>query len=84
MRKRKMNFWILAEMLDCIVGERRLKKHDGTKGWVYKLDRRLDDEERNIIMGYDNTDIGYIVSEYAPELRYNAVILYDKCIRKGV
>lgn len=78
MRKRKMNFVQLSDMVGGYVSFRRQVVR-GINGYAYRLNRKLTDAEREKILSYQNTSIGTWQHLYAPELSYDGVFLGDKC-----
>lgn len=78
MRKRKMNFVQLSHIAGGYVSFRRQVVR-GVKGYAYKLDRKLTQEERDEILSYQNTSIGTWAHLYAPEMSMDGVFLGDKC-----
>lgn len=79
MRKRKISIWEIPDY--CNYRRFRYKDRD-VSGYIYYLCNRLTDEERNRLMTqYHNTEIAHCHSQYARELSYDILIVYDKCIR---
>ena len=58
----------------------RVKDVDGNKGFRYILNKPLTDERRNQLYAFSNVRISSCVHKYAPEIRYDTVILLDKCL----
>ena len=51
-----------------------------TKGILYYFDK-LDDNQIDYVLKYKNTEILNIRKEYAPEIHYKGIAIYEKCIR---
>ena len=62
----------------------RAKGKGGEKGYIYTLCKNLTDKEKEeIITKYNNTGLLIASPKYAPEIRHNAVLIYDKAIFKA-
>ena len=80
MKRLKATFTDIPEYFDF----QRIQRADGLKGWRYLLDRPLTPEEREELpRRWRNLELSGARHRYAPEIRYDAVILWDKCVRKG-
>lgn len=77
-RKRKIT---MQEIPDYFSYNRFKNKSLNIRGYVYHLCYRLSDEERELLMSYDNTEVGTMHLQYAPEIVHNVLFVYDKCIR---
>lgn len=63
----------------------RIQRDDGLKGWRYILDRPLTPKEKEELpRRWHNLELSGARYRYAPENRHDAIILWDKCIRKEV
>ena len=62
---------------------RTLTKKNGEKikGTLYTLEKPLTDEDKRYLISWKNVDLFISQSQYAPELKHNAVFIADKCIR---
>ena len=58
----------------------RIKNAAGVKGWRYVLSEPLSDEKKQYILSFKNVVISECAHKYAPELKYNTLIVFDKCI----
>lgn len=65
-----------ADYIDC----QRVKNTKGVHGWRYIVEKRLTDEQRELILGFKNTIIGFARYKYAPELVHDTVVILDKCL----
>lgn len=45
------------------------------------MDRELTDEEKERVLSWSNTVIGYVSYVYAPEIKHASLVIYDKAIR---
>lgn len=79
-RRRKASFTDLPPYYKFI---RIRNKGTGVRGYAYILDKPLTDSEKEWLLTYDNTEVVLHSCQYAPELKHDAVIVYDKCIRKS-
>ena len=77
-RKRKFNFVELSNMLGGYTSFYRTTCR-GVKGYAYRVGRKLTEEEKKLILSYDNTSVGSFYYRYAPELSYDGVFIGDKC-----
>ena len=59
----------------------RVKDKNGCFGWRYVLDNALSDEQKNNLLKYKNVVFGNCYYKYNPQLKYNTVIVFDKCIK---
>ena len=78
MAKRKMNFAQLSNIVGGYVDFKRQIVR-GVKGYAYRLDHKLTQEQRNEILSYQNTSIGTWSHLYAPEVCMDGVFIGDKC-----
>lgn len=51
----------------------------GIKGYFYRMDKPLTDEQREYVSGFSNVSLHTSTCEYAPEIKHNVVFLADKC-----
>ena len=58
----------------------RVKHPEHGYGTRYILSKPLTDIQIDSIIKFKNTLCGDCYYRYAPELKYNTIILYDKCI----
>ena len=74
--KEKRNFYYDSS-------RRTLTKKNGEKikGTLYTLEKPLTDEDKRYLTSWKNVDLFISQSQYAPELKHNAVFIADKCIR---
>lgn len=82
MKKIKMQHFDLLNFCGFYAESRA--KFANTKGYLYKMDRLLTDQEKEKILSYKNTLIFTMAPEYAPEMKRSAVFLGDKCFKKEV
>lgn len=81
MKPKKMNFQDL-NFYGGYYKFTRAKGKGGEKGYIYTLCKLLTDKEKaEIITKYNNTELLIASPEYAPEIKHNAVLIYDKVIR---
>lgn len=78
MRKKKFSFQMLSDLTGGYVSFYRLTL-SGVKGYAYRLDRKLTQEEKEIILSYQNTRIGSCDCLCAPEISHDGVFIGDKC-----
>ena len=78
MKKRKMNFVMLSDLVGGYVDFKRVSRL-GVMGYAYRLERKLTEDERKTILSYQNTSIGTWQHLYAPEMSMDGVFLGDKC-----
>lgn len=85
MARKKMTAYDLLNMECYFFEERKVHRLDDKtiKGIRYTLDNRLTDEQKEIILSYKNTEVGTCHYRYAPEIKYDTVIILNKCIRKN-
>lgn len=55
------------------------KKNLGT---LYVLSKPLTEDQKTFVLGWKNTTIGTAQSKSAPEIKYNTVTVWDKCLRE--
>lgn len=58
----------------------RVRRADGTAGTLFVLDRPLTPGQRDALAKFRNVIFSECSLRYAPEIRYETVILTDKCI----
>lgn len=58
----------------------RVKRLDGVTGYRYILSKALTDEQKQVLEKYNNVCYGTATYRYAPEQKYNTIILLDKCL----
>ncbi len=51
----------------------------GIKGYFYRMDKPLTDEQVEYVSGFSNVSLRMVSLEYAPEIKYDCVFLADKC-----
>ena len=58
---------------------------DGKKiyGTMYKICRKLSDDDKKVILSYPNTMLYISQCQYAPEIKGNCVLLLDRKIRSA-
>ena len=52
-------------------------------GYRYMLCNPLTDEQRAALKQFKNVSIGSCHYRYAPEIKHDTLVLFDKCIFKG-
>ena len=80
MRKKKIT---IQEIPD-YYSYRRISSKGGYKcgGYAYLLCDRLSEEEITYLLShYQNTYLVLSSNEYAPEIKHDVLIVFDKCIR---
>lgn len=80
MKRKKM---LLSDMINNDINYfnfNRVKNNLGVSGWRYVLEKPLTDEQKIFILTFKNVVIGDCHYKYAPELKYNTLIIFDKCI----
>lgn len=82
-KRLKMNFWDFDKIGQCYHDFQRVSDNKGNEGYRYTLGKKLTQEQIDIIKSYKNTIISSCQHKYAPEIKYDTVIILDKCI-KGV
>lgn len=78
MGKRRLNYRELSRLTGGYVSFYRTIVR-GVNGYAYRMDRKLSEEEKRVILSFGNTSIGTMDLYYAPELSYDGVFLGDKC-----
>lgn len=81
MKRKKM---LLSDMINNGINYfnfNRVKNNSGVRGWRYILDKPLTKEQITFILNFKNVVIGECNYKYAPELKYNTLIIFDKCIK---
>lgn len=79
MRRRKIT---IQEIPDYYNYRRFRQIEPSVSGYIYYLCDRLSNEERKrLLTQYHNTEIVYGHAQYAHEISYDVLIVYDKCIR---
>lgn len=58
----------------------RVKHSTYGYGTRFILDKPLNDAQITAIIRFRNTLVGNCYHKYAPEIKYNTLTLYDKCI----
>ena len=81
MKRRKATAADLTSIKAYYYNSFRVKLDNGTRGTAYILNNSLTAEQRDFINKFDNVHIGYSRCQYAPEIKHDAVILFDKCIK---
>lgn len=81
MKPKKMNFQDL-NLYGGYYKFSRVKAKGGEKGYLYYLCQTLTETaKKEITTNYNNTELFIASPEYAPEIKHNAVLIYDKVIR---
>jgi hypothetical protein len=83
-RKRKMTMSDLYNLrVDWHASQRCKNPATGNKATRFILSKSLTDEQKKTILAFKNTVVFDNVAsdQYAPEITYSTVLLYDKCIR---
>ena len=57
------------------------KKEKVIRGMLYKLTKPLSDEDKEYLLKWKNIDLYIVSPEYAREIKNNAVIIFNNCIR---
>lgn len=81
MKRRKATATDLASIKAYYHNSFRVKLNNGIKGTAYVLDNSLTTEQRDFINKFDNVHIGYSRCQYASEIKHDAVVLFDRCIK---
>lgn len=81
MKRRKATATDLIDIKAYYHNTYRVKLNNGTRGTVHILDNNLTTEQREFLDRFDNVHIGYSRCQYAPEIKCDAVFLFDKCIK---
>lgn len=69
-------------MRECAVSQSyRVRNKQGITGTLYKFDVKISDTMKNYIKQWKNTELVIVKAQYAPEIKRNGVIIYDKKIR---
>lgn len=79
-RRRKMT---LADLIDAGISYHnfhRVKNKYGLHGWRYVLDKPLTPEQLQSVKRWENVTTGTAQNRYAPEIKYNTLIIWDKCL----
>lgn len=81
--KRKLDIFDLYDMgIEYHDFQRVTKRDTKEKGYRYTLSKPLTDSQREQVMRYKNVILGGSCHyKYAPEIRYETLILMDKCIK---
>lgn len=58
----------------------RVKNKHGLMGWRFILDRPLTPEQLQGLKRWENVTTGTAQHKHAPEIKYNTLILWDKCL----
>lgn len=84
MRKRKCYVRDLCSLGIVYFASQRVKDPDtGERGTRYVLDTPLTWDQKTALWNYSNVFISSCRHRYAPEIRHDTIILFDKC-RKQV
>ena len=59
----------------------RVKNANGVKGTRFILDAPLTEAQKSALKGYKNIIYSNCYYKYAPEIKYNTLIILDKCIK---
>ena len=51
------------------------------RGTLYKLTKKLSNEDKEYLLRWKNIDLYIVSPEYAREIKNNAVVLFNNCIR---
>lgn len=85
MKRVKMNYFDVYRLWDnesTIIDEYRVyNKKLKAKGTLFKIEKLTKGMEMYILKFWRNTEIVTTQARYAPEIKYRAFIIYDKCIR---
>lgn len=81
MKRRKATAADLINIKAYYYNSFRVKLNNGTRGTAYVLDNNLTTEQRDFINKFDNVHIGHSRCQYAPEIKHDAVVIFDKCIK---
>jgi hypothetical protein len=58
----------------------RVKNKHGLFGWRYVLCKPLTAEQIQAVKRWENTTISSVSYRYAPEIKYDTIIIWDKCL----
>ena len=89
MKKIKLDYWAFYHFCEerknfyYDSSRRTLIKKNGEKirGTLYTLEKPLTDDDKKFLTSWKNVDLFISQCQYAPEIKYNAVFLADKCIK---
>ena len=81
MKRQKMNFYDLIDMNINYHDFQQVHDNAGNKGTRYILSNMLTDEQIAKINSFKNTIISTCQYRYAPEIKYQTLIILDKCIK---
>lgn len=54
---------------------------DGVRGFLYYIDKKLTNEDKDYILSFRNTKLFYTQPQYAPEQKSNVIFLGDNCFK---
>lgn len=78
-RKVKMNFETILENFQWFNRE-RVKTQKGMAS-AFWLEKRLTEAQKEFIKTFPNTDITTVSYRYAPEIKHDVLLQFDKCIK---
>lgn len=87
-KKIKMDFYDFVNFLDKnnnsyydYYGVKVIKEGKIVRGTLYKLTKSLSNEDKEYLLRWKNIDLYIVSPEYAREIKNNAVVIFNKCIR---
>ena len=87
-KKIKMDFYDFVNFLDKnnnsyydYYGVKVIKEGKIVRGTLYKLTKSLSNEDKEYLLRWKNIDLYIVSPEYAREIKNNAVVIFNKCIK---
>ena len=87
-KKVKMDFYDFVHFLDKnnngyydYYSVKFTKEGKVIRGILYKLTKPLSDKDKEYLLKWKNTDLYIVSPEYAREIKDNAIVIFNKCIR---
>ena len=80
MKRSKMNLSDMELHKIYYHASQRIKNRDGIHGTRYILSAPLTPDQIAVIVHFKNTLVSSCSYRYAPEIKYDCLILFDKCI----
>lgn len=80
MKRKKANFNDIINQNIEYHASGRVKNVDGVRGTRFILSKAITQAQRNYFMQFKNTLTGTCYNRYNYQLKYDCIILFDKCI----
>ncbi len=80
MKRKKIDFRDFGKYGINYIAFQRVKNFNGVRGTRYILDKKLTPEQETAVRSWKNVTIGSATNRYAPEIKYNTVTLWERCI----